>query len=371
MTYVVLFLLVAWLAYGNGANDNFKGVATLYGSGAATFRQALAWATIATAAGSVLSIILADRLVSVFSGAGLLSPELLGAGTVLATIAAAAAVTITLATLLGMPTSTTHALAGALLGIAWTTSPSSAVIGKFFALFAVPLLVSPLIAILLTVSLYPLLRRTRLRMGITHESCVCVDDSTPETGYSHIRPALAEASAPALRLGTSQICRERYDGKISGIDAESGVKAVHFVSAGAVCFSRAVNDTPKIAALLLALHGQNTMVALAVVAGAMAAGGLIQARRVAETMSHRITDLNPGQGLCANLVTAALVLFASRLGVPVSTTHVSCGAIFGIGLTQRQARWRTVTAVAGTWVATLPLAAVVAASLHKLAVVVA
>lgn len=88
------------------------------------------------------------------------------------------------------------------------------------------------------------------------------------------------------------------------------MNATHYFSAGAVCFSRAVNDTPKIAALLLASNAHSTYTALACVAAAMAAGGLIQSRRVAETMSRRITDLNPGQGLCANLVTAGLVLIA-------------------------------------------------------------
>jgi PiT family inorganic phosphate transporter len=80
-------------------------------------------------------------------------------------------------------------------------------------------------------------------------------------------------------------------------------------------------------------------------------------------MGKRITELNPGQGLCANLVTALLVLFASRLGVPVSTTHVSCGSIFGIGIVEKNARWKTITAVLATWLTTLPLAAVVGATL--------
>ena len=64
---------------------------------------------------------------------------------------------------------------------------------------------------------------------------------------------------------------------------------------------------------------------------AIAAGGVLAARRVAETMSKRITKMNPGQGATSNFVTAAIVLGASRLGLPVSTTHVSCGTIIGIG----------------------------------------
>ena len=72
-------------------------------------------------------------------------------------------------------------------------------------------------------------------------------------------------------------------------------------------------------------------------------------------MSRRIADLNPGQGLTANLATAGLVLGASRLGLPVSTTHVSCGTIFGIGLVNRSARRRTIVQILLTWVTTQPL----------------
>jgi PiT family inorganic phosphate transporter len=90
---------------------------------------------------------------------------------------------------------------------------------------------------------------------------------------------------------------------------------------------------------------------------AMALGGLIHSRRITETMGKRITSLNTGQGFPANLTTAGPVLFASHLGVPVSTTHVSCGAIFGIAAANRQCRWKTVTEILGAWVTTLPAAA--------------
>jgi PiT family inorganic phosphate transporter len=93
----------------------------------------------------------------------------------------------------------------------------------------------------------------------------------------------------------------------------------------------------------------------------MAIGGLLNARRVAETISHRITELNTGQGLTGNLVTAALVLGASHLGAPVSTTHVSCGSLFGIGMVTGAARWKTVSVILLTWVMTLPCGAIIGA----------
>jgi PiT family inorganic phosphate transporter len=100
---------------------------------------------------------------------------------------------------------------------------------------------------------------------------------------------------------------------------------------------------------------------LLAVAVAIAVGGLLNAKKVAETMSHKITGMNPGQGFSANLATALLVTTASVHGLPVSTTHVSVGALLGIGITTRQAKWKSVLGVLLSWVVTLPCAAVASA----------
>ena len=113
-------------------------------------------------------------------------------------------------------------------------------------------------------------------------------------------------------------------------------------SAGAVSFARGLNDTPKIAALLLVGNLLAPGLAIVAVGAVMATGGLISARRVARTMSHEVTEMNPGQGFTANAITTLLVIGASTLGLPVSTTHVSCGALFGIGTVTRQAHWTTI-----------------------------
>ena len=105
---------------------------------------------------------------------------------------------------------------------------------------------------------------------------------------------------------------------------------------------------------------------LTLVATAMVAGGWVHSRRVAETMSHRITAMNHGQGFTANIVTAFLVIVASRWGMPVSTTHVSCGSLFGIGVIGGGARRQEIVRILLAWVTTLPLAAILAAALYLL-----
>jgi len=83
-------------------------------------------------------------------------------------------------------------------------------------------------------------------------------------------------------------------------------------------------------------------------------------------MSERITTLSHGQGFTANLVTAFLVIVASRWGLPVSTTHVSCGSLFGMGVVTKQARWATIRTILLAWFGTLPLAALIAAAVMVL-----
>jgi PiT family inorganic phosphate transporter len=142
-----------------------------------------------------------------------------------------------------------------------------------------------------------------------------------------------------------------------GLEAAPVLDGLHYLSAGAVGFARGLNDTPKIVALLLTANILATDLELASVAALMALGGMLSARRVAGTMSRRITRMNAGQGFAANLVTSVLVVLASLAGLPVSTTHVSVGALFGIGVVNGTARKGTALAIVLEWITTLPLGA--------------
>ncbi|MCH8264051.1 MAG: inorganic phosphate transporter, partial [Proteobacteria bacterium] len=100
----------------------------------------------------------------------------------------------------------------------------------------------------------------------------------------------------------------------------------------------------------------------------MAAGGLLSAYRVATTMSKKISAINHGQGFSANLVTSFLVIIASKFGVPVSTTHVSVGAIFGIGMLSGNQDRKVVRSILLSWLITLPVAAMISALVYGLIV---
>ena len=87
-------VVTVFLAYSNGANDNFKGVSTLFGSGTTDYQRALGWATITTFAGSVSSYFLARGLVNSFSGKGLVPDVVVGDHLFLVSVMLGAAATV-------------------------------------------------------------------------------------------------------------------------------------------------------------------------------------------------------------------------------------------------------------------------------------
>src|SRR6266852_5620518 len=142
-----LFLATCFLAYSNGANDNFKGVASLFGSRTCSYRTAIGWATITTGAGSIAAIFLAQSLLKKFSGKGLVPDALTTQPAFLLAVALGAGATVILATLLGFPISTTHGLTGALVGAGLAASAGSVNFAVLSKSFVMPLLVSPLLAV--------------------------------------------------------------------------------------------------------------------------------------------------------------------------------------------------------------------------------
>ena len=115
-------------------------------------------------------------------------------------------------------------------------------------------------------------------------------------------------------IGDASGCAERYAGSFVGVRAQQLMDAAHFLSAGVVCFARALNDTPKIVAMLLIVKALDIRWGFVAVAVVMVIGGLIHSRKIAETMSQKITEMNHGQGFSANLCTGILVILASVFG---------------------------------------------------------
>ena len=309
MLTTILFVAVCCVAFTNGANANFKGVASLYGSGTTTLRRALIWGTVTTFAGSVAAVFLAQGLLKKFSGRGIVPDSLVASPEFVSAVAMGAALTSFVATRFGFPVSTTHALVGALLGAGLAGSGADVQFAALGKNFVFPLFFSPAVAVVLGAVTYVTLRALRL--------------------------------APDSRTPT--------------------LDAMHYLSTGAASFARGLNDTPKMAALLMASPVLGTSWGYLAIALMIVVGGLLDADRVAETLGRKVTSMNPGQGFAASLVTAALVTTASLHSLPVSTTHVSVGSLLGIGAATGQAKWRKVGEILLAWITTVPCAAILAA----------
>lgn len=310
LSLVFLIGLVA-LAFANGANDLPKSIATLVGSGAASYRRALWAGVVATVIGGGLAVLWSGALLRLFSAGGITGVDSSTYPMFPIAVVCGAACWLLLATRFGLPVSTTHALIGASVGAALAAQGTEGVRwGTLVLAVAVPLLAAPLVAV-------PL-------------------------GF-----AISRAASP-----------HRGEGR------ESARRILHLLSAAGSSAARAFNDTPKIAGVgLLALAAQEPaassdrslwLIVLTVVA--MAVGGLWASRRVNETLALRLVTLDSRSGLSANASNTVLVGAGSFLGLPLSTTHVSGAALVGAALGGRRVeiRWDLARDIMAGWIVTVP-----------------
>jgi PiT family inorganic phosphate transporter len=355
----VLVLLTLGLAFANGANDVSKGIATLVGSGTTQYRRAVIWGTAWTLAGGLAAAFLSQGLVETFSGKGFLVKPVDGSALLLS-VACGAIAWVLIANRTGLPVSTTHALGGGLCGAGLAAAGAPGVAWAAVARkVALPLALSPVaslaLVLILAPAVLPVLRRAR-------RFCVCVERRDPI-------PAAAGAALasplPSLDLVAATDCPPETLVRVGVLDS------LHWTSAGATSFFRGLNDTPKILALGVAATaglGISAFGFYALVAAAMSLGSLLGGFRVTETLARKVTRISHDDGLLGNLATSALVAAASFWALPVSTTHVSSGAIIGIGAgsKERCLQPRTVREMLLAWAVTLPAAGLVAALVFRL-----
>ncbi len=368
------FALVLALAFANGTNDVSKAIATLVGSGVTDYRTALAWGTIWTVLGAGLSAFIASAMVKTFSQglleAGATLPPAVGLSVLAGTI-----VWVLVASRTGLPVSTTHALTGAIVGAGLMALGGNALLWpNIFKKIGLPLLLSPILALMVSLIVHPLIRVLADRW---EGACLCLMPASralvtiDATGGTHTLFQTTALGTPVAAVPT-RCDRAGLRGLTVGLDS------IHWVSSGLTSLARGTNDSPKIAAMLV-LGSAATWpgpilqtLAFAGVAVAMGLGSYWGGRRVTEVLAENVTRMDHTEGLSANLTTSSLVFAAALLGLPVSTTHVSSSSIIGIGLLKgrQSVHWTTVRDMVLAWIVTLPAAALLAAltfwSLHRL-----
>jgi PiT family inorganic phosphate transporter len=224
------------------------------------------------------------------------------------------------------------------------------------------LLLSPFLAVILSSIAYWILHNTRKASGISEDLCICVGKKwVPVSGMNSSSPSFTALPVLETTISTTEDCIMRYQGNLFGVSFQSILNNLHYASAGIVSFARGLNDTPKLVSLLLITSLFKIPVYIGILAVVMAVGGILNARKVAATMSKKISRFNHGQGFTANLITGVLVIAASKFGLPVSTTHVSVGSIYGIGIVNKTANHKEISKIALSWVLTLPIAALLSA----------
>jgi PiT family inorganic phosphate transporter len=356
LSIVAVALISAFVAYTNGANDVSKGIATLAGSGISGYRRAILWGALWTTCGGIAAFGLSHALVTTFG------KRLLSAG-VTPTLSAALAMLIGtglwvgMATKWGFPVSTTHAIVGSIAGVgAITYGPAGMNWTVVATKVALPLLLSPVASLLISAAI---LRMWNL-LSPSGADCLCAEIREQRAFAMASGDFVATSAVPAIKVVA---CREDESSALSTRAFSLTLDHLHWLTSAGTSFARGLNDAPKMVAIGLAALTISgvllpSFLAYVIVAGAMLAGSLQAGRRVTTVLAEKITPMDHREGFVANLVTSLLVGPGAFLGLPMSTTHVSTGAIIGLGLQKGGAvDWKRVREMVLAWVVTLPAGA--------------
>jgi PiT family inorganic phosphate transporter len=316
---ILAIVVVTALAFDftNGFHDTANAMATTISTGALKPKVAVAMSAVLNLVGAFLSVEVANTISKGLVDETGIRPEVIFAALV-------GAILWNLATwLLGLPSSSSHALMGGLIGATIASAGMGAVHGDVLVTkVLLPALAAPIVAGLAA------MLATRLSYGIGRRA----DGKAAEKGYR--AGQIASAGLVSLAHGTN--------------DAQKtmGIITLALVAGGVVAPD---SDPPTWVILSAGL--------------AIALGTYIGGWRIIRTMGKGLTELQPQQGFAAQTSAATAILASSHLGFSLSTTHVVSGSVMGAGLGRKGGvvRWSTATRMLVAWVLTLPAAAVVGA----------
>jgi PiT family inorganic phosphate transporter len=318
---VVIVVVALGFDYTNGFHDAANAIATSVSTKALTPRVALAMAAVMNVLGALISTEVAKTI-----GSGIIAPPKGRSGLVLVLAALIGAILWNLGTwYFGLPSSSSHALIGGLVGAALAAAETvkwQGIVDKVL----VPMVISPLVGFVLSYL---------FMLGILW-------------GFR----------------------------KINAHRAQRGFRWAQIASAATMAFGHGTQDAQKtmgviFATLVVSGHlsssaGMPLWVILAA-AAAIALGTYSGGWRIMRTLGRRIISLSPASGFSAQAVASGVMLATAHYGLPVSTTHVISSSVMGVGATRRfsAVRWGVAGNIVAAWVLTIPAAAVVAALVFK------
>lgn len=349
-------VVACWVGLAIGANDVANSLGPAVGAGAIALLPGLIIVAIAELAGaSVAGGPVTSRIATGIFDAGFLTSD--GQEqTLMVAALIAAAIWITLATGMGLPVSTSHSIVGSIAGASTAALGFGAVHWNTLMTIASAWLLSPLsagilaAAILAFVTIFvrdatdrakaarlwlPLLVALMVGMFLAYFSLLVTDRfDLPSLPFILGSLLCTLWSGWAMRQRLSPEFDEMRDKpKMKHLFRPPLVAAVAIMA-----FAHGANDVGNIAgplSVILGVNHANTpqipIVILLLAATAISAGTLLFGRRLVNMVGSGITRLNPVRAFCVSLATAATVLISSSAGLPVSTTHVAIGGIFGVG----------------------------------------
>lgn len=324
VTVLLVFLIAVALAFDliNGMHDAANSIATVVSTRVLKPFHAVLWAAFFNFA----AYFIFESHVASTIGKGIISPDMVDNAVVFGALAGAIAWNL-ITWWGGIPSSSSHALVGGIVGAGVAKAGTGAIVwgGLSKTLYAIVL--SPFTGFLLAIAFTILVAWLFLRAS----------------------PAFADSLFRKLQLVTA---------------------ALYSLGHGS-------NDAQKTAGIIAVLLYSNGVYAEFTVPGwvilacytVMGLGTMLGGWRIVHTMGSKITRLTPMQGACAETAGALTLFGATSLGIPVSTTHTITGAIVGVGAARRVSavRWNIATGIVYAWIVTIPAAAAIAALAYILA----
>ncbi len=405
LTLIVVVVVATALIFDftNGFHDTANAMATSIATGALKPRTAVIIAGLLNLVGAFLSVEVARTISSGMVDETRITPVVIFAGLI------GAIIWNLLTWLLGLPSSSSHALFGGLIGASIMAAGVGAVnFGSVFTKVILPALVSPLlagvIALIGTYLAYRLTARAHdgtVRRGFRYGQIVSASMVALAHGTNDAQKTMGVITLTLITAGTSAV---KFGGLISdviipafaspivaGLVAAGGVYLVYrlirrysaerserefrwgqVASSSMVALAHGTNDAQKtmgvitltlITAGTLAPNSSPPFWVILSAGLAIALGTYLGGWRIIRTLGKRVSDIQTPQGFAAETSATAVILTSSHLGFALSTTQVATGAIFGAGAGRRLAsvRWGVAGQMALAWLLTLPAAAAVGA----------
>jgi inorganic phosphate transporter, PiT family len=366
LALIAIFALAFTFDYINGFHDTANAIATSVSTRAIKPEHAILLSATANFVGALVF----GTAVAGTIGSGIVQDShiLANGATVLMAALTGAIIWNLITWALGIPSSSSHALIGGLIGAAWASAGADAVQWSNFGVkVVVPLISSPVLGFVIAFTVMIVFLNLIGRVNGRHLMALvrrrraekAAADPNAEPAPTPVDPPGTTSTSPSPRPGTSP---KRINDRF---------RRFQIFSAVFLALSHGSNDAQKTMGIMTlalfsagAIHDKTVPVGVILLAAtAMSLGTAAGGWRIMKTMGQRVVRLDPIHGFAAETASATIILAASHFGMPVSTTHVVSSAIMGSGTSDKASsvRWGVARDIATAWVLTIPSSAALAA----------